>query len=757
MAARNARPRSRVVRFARAIAWVVLGAAVLYLVAINVFVRTRLFRDVIGSDPGSLLVDYRSAYSILPGRIHVEGLRIRGRDSHVEWILTIDRCDFDVSFLQLAHKKFHASHVEGDGVSLRMRQRELFFTPDGVRSLPPVPGFSDPPYAGPKPPPLTDANYDLWTIQLDGVHAAHVREVWLDTMRYTGDVDIRGRWFFRPVRWLDIGPATVEVRALEVSHGLDEVWGWGMEGRLVATIHPFDVRVPQGLQVLHQVSLKGDASGALRLAALTSRAFDGHARVTRGDAFVEAGLDVDHGVVRPPTHLHADASPVELHAADLDFGAAVEADAIVDGDGVGHLRVDGRRLAASQEGFERARVGHLLAAVRSRRLDLADPAGDATFTADVEDAQTDSVRYWWSRAGLSSRIPLEAGEATAALHVEGTLADRSLVGSGHASVRDVVATPGSARVRSSAMKADVERIEVRARERTVRVGLAHAAVEGVTLEPSRRSGASVQVPRADVRAEGVLLAPPGVLGHVSVVVPSVRVPDAAALLGLVNTRVVRFEGGAASGAAKVDVDLGEGTATGSATLVARGLRVHAGDQTLQGDVAATVMARQSGQYTSLRGTTVAFREAAADGWWAKAWLDDGWFSLGGGPRLRGHVVLHAKDASPLESVVAERIPTIASWAMRVVPTGDLDASGEVFVTPAAVEARSVWARSDAFDLGLELLALGRRKDGALLLDVGAVRAAVDLSSGRGNVILVGAGPWFAAKSASVRAAGRRFE
>ncbi len=77
----------------------------------NVFLRTRLFRDAISSSPDSLRVDYRSAYSIVPGRIHVEGLLVRGRDSSVEWILALDRCDFRVSFLALARKKFDASRA----------------------------------------------------------------------------------------------------------------------------------------------------------------------------------------------------------------------------------------------------------------------------------------------------------------------------------------------------------------------------------------------------------------------------------------------------------------------------------------------------------------------------------------------------------------------------------------------------------------------------------------------------------------------
>ena len=68
--------------------------AVLYLIGMNVFLRTRLFRNLIGFSPEDMLIDYDSAYSLFPGRIHADGLHIRGSDSKVEWILIIDHCDF---------------------------------------------------------------------------------------------------------------------------------------------------------------------------------------------------------------------------------------------------------------------------------------------------------------------------------------------------------------------------------------------------------------------------------------------------------------------------------------------------------------------------------------------------------------------------------------------------------------------------------------------------------------------------------------
>jgi hypothetical protein len=33
---------------------------------------------------------------------------------------------------------------------------------------------------------------------------------------------VRGRWLFRPLRWLEVGPAEIDVNALDVSYGPSE-------------------------------------------------------------------------------------------------------------------------------------------------------------------------------------------------------------------------------------------------------------------------------------------------------------------------------------------------------------------------------------------------------------------------------------------------------------------------------------------------------------------------------------------------------
>jgi hypothetical protein len=205
----------------------------------NVLLRTRLLRYAISGDSTSLRLDYESAYSIIPGRVHLEGLIIRGRGRTVEWLLTLDHVDVAISLFDLLRRRFHATRVRSNGLAIRVRLRldPVNATPHVIAALPPIAGFADPPLLdyGPEPPPLTDANYHLWMVDLEDVDVEHVHEVWIQTGRSEGDTRVRGRWLFRPKRWLDVGPATVEANGVDLFYGSHPL-ATGLRGAIEGTV-----------------------------------------------------------------------------------------------------------------------------------------------------------------------------------------------------------------------------------------------------------------------------------------------------------------------------------------------------------------------------------------------------------------------------------------------------------------------------------------------------------------------------------------
>ena len=148
-------------------------------------------------------MDYSSAYSWIPGRVHVEGLKIRGSDWNIQWVLGIDKCDFNFSPLE-------TSFIRLSRLARTRRRFDFFAFACGSRArrqehtaaLPPVPGFGRF-SASPKPrgpttrPPTKPPSTTSGQSRLDDVDARDVREIWTDTIRYSGgNMRVRGRWIF---------------------------------------------------------------------------------------------------------------------------------------------------------------------------------------------------------------------------------------------------------------------------------------------------------------------------------------------------------------------------------------------------------------------------------------------------------------------------------------------------------------------------------------------------------------------------------
>ena len=63
----------------------ILGLLVAAFAAVHVIVSTQTLRRWINTSPDELFLDYASASSWVPGRIHIRGLTMRGSDRNVQW------------------------------------------------------------------------------------------------------------------------------------------------------------------------------------------------------------------------------------------------------------------------------------------------------------------------------------------------------------------------------------------------------------------------------------------------------------------------------------------------------------------------------------------------------------------------------------------------------------------------------------------------------------------------------------------------
>ncbi|MEO7111429.1 MAG: hypothetical protein ABI183_13405, partial [Polyangiaceae bacterium] len=389
---------SRARRWAKRIA---IGLAVLYVFLVvggNVFLKTNLFKSLMAFDPQAMTMEYESAYSWFPLRVHVDNLTVRGSDSHVQWLLTVDHADTFVWPWDFARQRIHTSETHANGVSFVVRTRFApgEITPDLLTSLPRIPGFSDPPLQIPIPPPPTDKDYNLWSVDLEEVTADHIREVWVDTVRATGDVRVTGRWFFKPLRELDLGPSQIDITNVDVKEGNLPIAN-GLNGEVTLRIFPFDVRAPKGLEVFDQFSASAKLSATISLDGVDHLLSLKTARLSGGDVTLHTDARLDHGVLATGSHADAAISQttIRVSSAALQLAVKTAATATFDVDETATLvgRVRTEDLLVSKAGAPPA-TANLQTEITSRKLRIAHGFDDASFHFHATNVQTKSLERW---------------------------------------------------------------------------------------------------------------------------------------------------------------------------------------------------------------------------------------------------------------------------------------------------------------------------------------------------------------------------
>ena len=306
---------------------VVLNLELLYLATANLMIRTGYLRAIMNIDPDTAQITYDSGWTVWPGEVHVSGYRLRVQDTDLQFSLAVDEAIADIELTELFGLTFHTTRVRASGVVFRMRGRltELEAEQPWARSLPPIEGFSDPPMRGIGPPkaPLTDETYNLWTAHLEDVDVT-VREVWIDNHRFDVDARVRGGFYFKPLRAMemqvlvDLADGQLHVAEREAAHGV--------EGRVEITIDRTDIRENEGPALLRALT------GAIRIdAQIPGLSFLDHyldtdsVRLEDGSGELRANAAVVHGVI-------SDGSLVSFATRRLDlvtpaFRATVHAEA----------------------------------------------------------------------------------------------------------------------------------------------------------------------------------------------------------------------------------------------------------------------------------------------------------------------------------------------------------------------------------------------------------------------------------------------
>ncbi|MGE5414698.1 MAG: hypothetical protein ACM3NW_11010, partial [Syntrophomonadaceae bacterium] len=207
-------------------------------------------RAIINAHPASFRIDWDQAVSPWPGRIRLKNLRLRGSDPNVQWSIDLAQADLDYSILALIRRTFLCTRLDGSGLAFALRTKiepDRVKTTD-VRSLPPIPGFSDPPLRDPDAESRLEPN--PFHVDVRGVSIDRVESLWVNQVRYLGPGRVRGGFYLWPTRLARIDDALLQWDggAVSVGKAPDRISLSGQFAVSSRAFEPVNAPMPQALR-----------------------------------------------------------------------------------------------------------------------------------------------------------------------------------------------------------------------------------------------------------------------------------------------------------------------------------------------------------------------------------------------------------------------------------------------------------------------------------------------------------------------------
>ena len=434
-------PRSRRARVLVAGVVGIVALLVVHAVAVNLLLRARI-EQALSRRPELLSVSWDSAWTIVPGVVHVRGLDIRKQNRHVQWSAHLDSARAHVSLAGLLGRRLSFGSIEGDGlqVHLRFRAGERPEDPEDARAWdlaraaePPIEGWTNPPDPRPEILRPPDPGKKRWRYRFEDVDVSRLSDIWIGTHRFRGEarlladlVDVKAKHLF------ELGDAELtEVRGDVTVRG--EPLANGVAGSVACSISRQQLG-GRAVEMLDDLDADVDVTGFVADLSL----LDVHLRAIRGLSLhggsgpVTAKVVLRDGRFAPGTHVRTEPSGIEagVFAGLLLGDASVTWDVERDADGPlgrGKVTFDEYTLAYERAGAPHVTGENLRATVATRDLDVRKPFEDVELTVSVPSARVTSVAAYSRWLPKGAPFALTGGQGT----IEGDLTLTPRSGHGH--------------------------------------------------------------------------------------------------------------------------------------------------------------------------------------------------------------------------------------------------------------------------------------------------------------------------------------
>jgi hypothetical protein len=293
-----------------------------------------------------------------------------------------------VALRALVTRRFHAVTVRAAALVFHLRERleKSEATPARVARYPGIAGFPDPALRDPPAPPAPPG--DPWRVVVNDLRVGLVREIWIDSWRWTGEAQLTGGLFLRSGIEAEVLPSELAVESGTVHWGAEE-FSRETTGTVRATLPRWNTQAYPGNDVWKIVSGAASLRGTLDGLAFLAPAGGGPRLAPGGTGTVRARVALSGG--RGKARLDAEAAAVVVKIGERNVRGAVRANVFASQIDflAGRVVFDGTRVRLQGVSFEGAAGAPWSGALDARqaRLSLADGSLDARLSARLGDGR----------------------------------------------------------------------------------------------------------------------------------------------------------------------------------------------------------------------------------------------------------------------------------------------------------------------------------------------------------------------------------
>lgn len=707
-------------RWLRRTIWTLLIAYLAYLVLANLFIYTLLDR-VANQRPDAFQVQWGRAWTLFPGHVVAQDVRMQGQQRNIAWEIQADRAAGRLALLPLLHKEVRIPEVVATGVSGGARHTEL----------------------NREPPPPREGG---WTMVFERILSDSIRHGYMDELALDGN----GRasfGFSKTLRGgpMEIFPSTFHFDRARVFADGEQVLERGSLGGNFA-IRRHTTAQARGLQKLLMTDgeINVDAEGStLRIGTDEDGKY--RAELVPGGGHLQAQLVMRDGQVQPGGSVVWTAPVQGTGITGTELDDTLRLEARVDEDITVRAQVPGREGGALELDAEVRLQGREIPLQRDLHALLPRASGHVVgqwhFPSLAWVPRVFNVPDWLQLEG--------SGVVVADLQVAGGRpAPGSRVELPQVKVNALVMDnriDGQGQVR-----AELDATEDGALETRLAVRLGHYAIAAASAPSTPYAkGDNLEL---DVTTRGLPQAGEGLAStSAHLRFTNAQVPDLRVYNRFLSSQA-RIDGG--SGLASADLRLDEGGNIGHGTVSVQGsgARMSMGGMQLRGDVGIDTRLRKvdleqrqfvlDGSQVRLR--NVGFQNAdgrSRQGWWTTVDLPSARIDLAEPSSVNGTVRAQASDAGFLIDLFGGN-RSMPAWMGRLVDSGKVNAQGRVQWKGDALVLDRVEANNDRYRLQARLRMAGGKRNGQLLAQSGPLSVGVDLQDGKRDMRFIRAQQWF---------------